>query len=55
MATKVVSYQEVLQMIREGADPEDVERVIADERTHVTDAQMAMLREELAAHEAVRS
>lgn len=45
------NYQDVMQMIRDGADAEDVEAVLVDERTPLTDAQIADLRAELAARD----
>lgn len=42
------TYQDVMQMIRDGADAADVEAVLADEHTPLTDAQIADLRAELA-------
>jgi len=47
------TYQDVMQAIRDGADTGDVEALIADERTAVTDAQAADLRAELATRDRV--
>lgn len=47
------TYQDVLQMIRDGADASDVEAVLVAEATPLTDAQIADLRRELAERDAV--
>lgn len=44
----MTTYADVMQAIRDGADAEVVESMLADEHAAITDAQIAMLREELA-------
>lgn len=46
------TYQDVDQMIRDGSSAEDVEAVLADERTALTDEQIEALRSDLAARDA---
>lgn len=46
------TYQDVDQMIRDGASAEEIEAVLADERTALTDAQIEALRSDLAARTA---
>lgn len=45
------TYQDVDQMIRDGASAEEIEVVLADERTALTEAQIEDLRSDLAARD----
>lgn len=42
------TYQDVAQMIRDGVSAEEIEAVLADERTALTDEQIEGLRDDLA-------
>lgn len=43
------TYQDVQRMIRDGATTEEIETVLTDDRTPLTDAQIASLRADMAA------
>lgn len=45
------TYQDVTQMIVDGVSAEEIEAVLADERTALTDAQIEDLRSDLAARD----
>ena len=47
----MTGYQEISQAIRDGAAAEEVEAMLMDESSNVTDEQIASLRAELRARE----